>query len=153
MKNLISKTDKPIGLAGDHAGFEMKAAVIKLFEESGIKYIDFGSYSTESVDYPDFAHKLANAIDNGESEYGITFCGTGNGINMVMNKHQKVRSGLCWNTEIAELVRKHNNANALSMPARFISIEEGLRIVEKFFSTEFEGGRHQTRIDKIPLCK
>ena len=152
MKISISKTDKPIGLASDHAGFEMKQHVIELFESNGIKYTDFGTYTTESVDYPDFAHKLGRALEAADSEYGITFCGTGNGINMVMNKYPKVRSALCWNVDIARLARQHNNANALSLPARFITKEECLAMVEVFFNTEFEGGRHQTRIDKIPVC-
>lgn len=151
MKNLIAKTDKPIGLAADHAGFELKAKVIELLEKSGIKYIDFGTSSCESVDYPDFAHKLGYAIDKGECEFGITFCGTGNGINMAINKHQSVRSALCWNVDIAKLAREHNNANALSLPARFLSTEDALQMVEVFFSTAFDGGRHQARIDKIPL--
>lgn len=151
MKNLIAKTDKPIGLAADHAGYELKAYVIKLLEESGIEYIDFGTFGTESVDYPDFAHKLGEAIDNGDCEFGITFCGTGNGINMAINKHAKVRSALCWNLEIAKLARQHNNANALSLPARFLDKDKALEMVEAFFSTDFDGGRHQQRIDKIPL--
>ena len=152
MKNLIAKTDKPVGLACDHAGYELKNKVIEMFEESGIKYIDFGTFGPESIDYPEFAHKLGYAIDNGECEFGITFCGTGNGISMAINKHPKVRSGLCWNTDIARLIRQHNDANALSLPARFISIEEGLEMVKVFFSTEFEGGRHQRRIEQIPLA-
>lgn len=151
MKNLIAKTDKPIGLACDHAGYELKNHVINMFKESNIAYIDFGTFGTESVDYPEFAHKLGYAIDNGECEFGITFCGTGNGINMAINKHPKVRSALCWNVDIAKLARQHNNANALSLPARFISKEEGLEMVKTFFSTDFEGGRHQKRIDAIPL--
>lgn len=151
MINSISKTDKPIGLASDHAGYELKAQVIKLFQDSNIAYEDYGTYNTDSVDYPDFAHQLGAAIENGDCEYGISFCGTGNGINMVMNKYAKVRSALCWNVDIARLARQHNDANGLSLPARFVSIEEGLELVEVFFSTPFEGGRHQIRIDKIPI--
>lgn len=151
MKNLIAKTDKPIGLACDHAGYELKNDVIEMFKQNDIKYIDFGTFGPESVDYPEFAHKLGSAIDNEECEFGITLCGTGNGINMTINKHPKVRSALCWNLEITKLARQHNNANALSLPARFISKEEGLEMIRTFFSTEFEGGRHQRRIDEIPL--
>lgn len=152
MKVTISKTDRPIGLASDHAGFEMKQHIIETFKNSGIKFIDFGTFSTDSVDYPDFAHKLGTAIDKGECELGITLCGSGNGISMAINKHQKVRAALCWTLEIAKLARQHNNANVLSLPARFISLDECDKMVEAFFNTPFEGGRHQNRIDKIPLC-
>lgn len=148
---LISPTEKPIGLCSDHAGFEMKAFLMKLFDEAGVKYEDFGTYTAESVDYPDFAHKLGAAIDNGTCERGIALCGTGNGINMVMNKHQKVRAALCWNNDIVRLARQHNNANVLTLPARVISNYLALEMVVTFFATEFEGGRHQKRIDKIPL--
>lgn len=151
MKNSISTTDKPIGLACDHAGFEIKEYIKSVFDESNIKYVDFGAFGTESVDYPDFAHKLGEALNSGECEFGITVCGTGNGINMTINKHPKVRSALCWNVEIVKLAREHNNANALSLPARFISKEECYKMVETFFNTQFDGGRHQTRINKIPL--
>lgn len=151
MKNTISTTDKPIGLACDHAGFEMKEYIKTLFDESNIKYVDFGTFGSESVDYPDFAHKLGSAIDTNECEFGITLCGSGNGINMTINKHAKVRAALCWNAEIVKLAREHNNANAISLPARFISKEECKEMVEIFFNTPFEGGRHQNRIDKIAL--
>lgn len=150
MSTFIPQSQKPIGLAADHAGFELKKYIIALFEENGIKYIDFGTYSTESVDYPDFAHKLGSAIDKSECDKGIAICGTGNGINMALNKHQHVRAALCWNAEIARLVRTHNNANVLVMPGRFIGEQEAYEIVKTFFTTDFEGGRHQNRIDKIP---
>lgn len=153
MKDTISKTDKPIGLAADHAGFELKQQVMDMFDQSGIKYINYGTDGPESVDYPDFAHKLGQAIQNGECEYGITFCGSGNGINMVMNKYSKIRSALCWDVDIVKLAREHNNANALSLPARFLTKEEGLKMVEVFFNTPFDGGRHQIRIDKIPISE
>lgn len=146
----MKSTDKPIGLASDHAGYEIKKYLISLLDTEGIKYIDFGTYSTDSVDYPDFAHKLGAAIDSGECEYGIAVCGTGNGINMALNKHQKVRSALCWNTEVARLVRLHNDANVLTLPGRFVSQKEAYDMVKVFFDTDFEGGRHQNRIDKIP---
>lgn len=149
--NSISTTDKPIGLACDHAGYELMQLIVKSFDENGIKYQNFGTYGTESVDYPDYAHQLGKAIENGDCEFGITACGTGNGINMVMNKYSKVRSALCWEVEIAKLVRQHNDANGLSLPARFITKEEGLEMVKVFFSTAFEGERHKKRIDKIPI--
>lgn len=148
--SLFAQSEKPIGIASDHAGFEMKTYVISLFKEKGIVYKDFGTYSTESVDYPDYAHPLALAIESGECYPGITFCGSGNGINMTMNKHQGIRSALCWNAEIARLARSHNNANALAIPARFLTKEETYDILVAFLNTPFEGGRHQQRIDKIP---
>lgn len=151
MKDNISTSNKPIGLACDHAGFEMKEYIKTVFDQSNIAYVDFGTNGTESVDYPDFAHKLGSAIDSGECEYGMTLCGSGNGISMAINKHAKVRAALCWNTEIAKLAREHNNANVLSLPARFVSQDEAYKMVEIFFNTPFEGGRHQNRIDKIPL--
>lgn len=151
MKNTISTSNKPIGLACDHAGFEMKEYIKTVFDQSNIAYVDFGTYGTESVDYPDFAHKLGAAIDSDDCEFGMTLCGSGNGISMAINKHAKVRAALCWNVEIAKLAREHNNANVLSLPARFISQEEAYKMVETFFTTPFDGGRHQNRIDKIPL--
>lgn len=146
---IFPKGDKPIGLASDHAGFATKLYIIDLFNEQGIEYTDFGTYSTESVDYPDFAHKLGTAIDNGECDFGIAICGTGNGINMSLNRHKSVRSALCWNTEVARLVRAHNNANVLTLPGRMITQKEAYEMIVVFFNTPFEGGRHQRRIDKI----
>ncbi|HCQ30330.1 MAG TPA: ribose 5-phosphate isomerase B [Flavobacteriales bacterium] len=140
-----------IALASDHAGFEMKNALKSYLEEKGYKVVDFGTYSPESCDYPDFAHPAAEAVENKEVDFGIVMCGSGNGINMTVNKHQKIRGALCWNTELAELARLHNNANILSLPARFIAVEEAKKCVDVFLTTEFEGGRHQRRIDKIPL--
>lgn len=147
---IFSQGEKPIGLASDHAGFSMKQYIINLFDEQSIRYIDYGTYSADSVDYPDFAHKLGKAIDLGECDFGIAICGTGNGINMALNKHLKVRSGLCWNNEVARLVRLHNNANVLTLPGRMITQEEAYLMIITFFNTTFEGGRHQDRIDKIP---
>ncbi|MFV0329508.1 MAG: RpiB/LacA/LacB family sugar-phosphate isomerase [Dysgonomonas sp.] len=147
---IFSQGDKPIGLASDHAGFTMKKYIIGLFEEQGIRYIDYGTDSTDSVDYPDFGHKLGKSIDTGECDFGIAICGTGNGINMALNKHQKVRSGLCWNSEIARLVRLHNDANVLTLPGRMITQQEAYQMIITFFNTNFEGGRHQDRINKIP---
>ena len=156
MKNdnmtLFGESVKPIGLASDHAGIETKNFIISKLEEKAIPYIDFGTYSTESTDYPDFAHQLAKAVEADECYPGIAVCGSGNGINMTVNKHQKVRAALCWNKQIAELARSHNDANILSLPGRFLEEEEIYEILVAFLNTPFEGGRHQRRIDKIP-CK
>ena len=143
---------KKIGFACDHAGFEYKEKIKLLLEEKGYKTTDFGCFSEESVDYPDFAHKLAKAVSINECDFGIQFCGSGNGINMSANKHQKIRSALCWQVEVAELARLHNNANICTMPARYISFEEVEKIVYAFLNTEFEGGRHERRVNKIASC-
>ncbi len=143
---------KKIGLACDHAGFEYKQKIKVLLKEKGYEVADFGCYSDESVDYPDFAHELAKAISTDDCDLGIQFCGSGNGINMSANKHQEIRSALCWQAEIAELSRQHNNANICTMPARYISFTEVQKIVETFLNTEFEGGRHQRRVNKIACC-
>lgn len=142
---------KPIALCSDHAGFDTKQAVIAFLKEQGIEYKDFGTYSTESCDYPDFAHPCAISVESGDCYPGIAICGSGNGINMTLNKHQEIRAALCWEPELAQLARAHNNANILVMPGRFISNEKALEIVKTFLSTDFEGGRHQRRIDKIPV--
>ena len=142
---------KPIALCSDHAGFDTKQAVIAFLKEQGIEYKDFGTYSTESCDYPDFAHTCAISVESGDCYPGIAICGSGNGINMTLNKHQGIRAALCWEPELAQLARAHNNANILVMPGRFISNEKALEIVKTFLSTDFEGGRHQRRIDKIPV--
>jgi ribose 5-phosphate isomerase B len=139
-----------IAIASDHAGFERKQAVLKYFQEQGIEYKDFGAYSDVASDYPDYAHPLANAVSKGEFDEGITLCGSGNGINMTANKHQKIRSAICWMPEIAKLARLHNDANVCALPARFITDEEAIEIVKVFLATNFEGGRHVNRISKIP---
>lgn len=142
-----------IAICSDHAGYELKQTVMKHLNDQGvIKLKDFGAYSSESSDYADYAHPMASAVENAEYDFGISICGSGNGISMTVNKHQGIRAALCWNTEIAALARQHNNANVLSLPARFVSEEEALKMVDLFFSTDFEGGRHKTRIDKIPFC-
>lgn len=141
-----------IALASDHAGFERKQTVIDHLKKLGIEVKDFGSFSAESTDYADWAHPMASAVEEGEFPIGISLCGSGNGINMTVNKHQGIRSALCWNTEIAALAKQHNNANVLALPARFVTDEEAIKIVDAFLNAEFEGGRHQRRIDKIP-CK
>jgi ribose 5-phosphate isomerase B len=148
MKNLKGKT---IAIASDHAGFDKKQVIKKFFEEQGIAYKDFGCFSRESCDYPDFAHAIAGAIDRGEYETGITFCGSGQGISITANKHQNVRSGVCWNEEIGALARQHNNANICAIPSRFITDEEAVAIVRAYLNADFEGGRHARRIEKIPL--
>ncbi|MBQ7824373.1 MAG: ribose 5-phosphate isomerase B [Bacteroidaceae bacterium] len=140
-----------IGLACDHAGFELKQYVKAWLEQKNIAYEDFGTNSTESCDYPDYAHPLAEAVENGTCHLGIAICGSGNGINMTLNKHQGVRAALCWTDEIARLARQHNNANVLVMPGRFISQETASSIMNEFIYTPFEGGRHIRRIEKIPL--
>ena len=142
---------KLIGLASDHAGFALKQFVIKYLTEKGIGYVDLGCYSEDSCDYPDFAHKLGEKIDKQEMERGIAICGSGEGISMALNKHPKVRAALCWSPEIAQMARKHNDANVLVMPGRYVSIEVAAQIMDVFFMTPFEGGRHTRRIEKIPL--
>ena len=142
---------KKIGLCCDHAGFELKEFVKQLLLDKGYEVEDFGTHSTESCDYPDFAHPLGYAIEAGEVYPGIAICGSGNGISMTLNKHQGVRAALCWNSEIAGLARAHNDANILVMPGRFISREEAVKAIASFFQTPYEGGRHQNRIDKIPV--
>ncbi len=145
--------DKTIALACDHAGFEKKQVIIKYLKEYGYKFHDFGCFSNESVDYPIYAHLLGEAIDNGDFEVGISFCGSGQGISITANKHQKVRSTICWITEIAALARQHNDANVCALPARFITNEEAVAIVDTFLNTDFEGGRHARRVNLIPIKK
>ncbi|HUW06602.1 MAG TPA: ribose 5-phosphate isomerase B [Williamwhitmania sp.] len=140
-----------VGIACDHAGYEMKVAILAHLAQRGFKVVDFGTNSEESVDYPDFAHPLATAVEQKVVNMGISLCGSGNGINMTMNKHQQIRAALCWTEEISRLARLHNNANVCSLPARFISLDLAKKIVDVFLSTEFEGGRHQRRIEKIPI--
>lgn len=140
-----------IGICSDHAGFGYKEKLIGHLTSKGYETKDFGTHSTESMDYPDVAHPLAEAVENGDVDLGIAMCGTGNGMAMTLNKHHGIRAGLAWNTEIGALVKQHNNANILVMPARFIPYEEAVRITDTWLDTPFEGGRHQKRIDKIPL--
>lgn len=142
---------KTIGLASDHAGFALKQYVKQWLEEKGLEYKDFGTYSDASCDYSDFAHPLALAVEAGECYPGIAVCGSGQGIGMTLNKHQGIRAALCWIPEIAHLARQHNDANVLVMPGRFIGNEMADAIMTEFFNTDFEGGRHQARIDKMPV--
>ncbi|MDR2834987.1 MAG: ribose 5-phosphate isomerase B [Bacteroidales bacterium] len=142
---------KIIGFANDHAGFELKEKLKKyLSEKDDFQIKDFGCNSLESCDYPDFAHLLATAVENNECDFGIAICGTGNGINMTVNKHQKIRSALCWAPEITVLARQHNNANICALPARYLDFETTVKIIDLFLSVDFEGGRHLNRINKIP---
>ena len=143
--------NKTIAIANDHAGYEMKNLIVKYLYDKGYKIKDFGSNTMEAVDYPDFGHPLAYAVENGECDVGISLCGSGNGINMTTNKHQKIRAALCWNEEIARLARQHNDANVCSIPARFVNPDTAKSIVDIFLSTNFEGGRHVERINKIPV--
>ena len=136
-------------VSNDHAGVELKNAVKDLLESKGYVVENLGDNSGESVDYPDIIHPLAKEISQNREKKGIIMCGTGNGVSMVANKYEGVRAGLCWSKEIAALIRKHNDANVLSLPARFLSIKEALEIVEVFLETDFEGGRHERRVDKI----
>lgn len=140
-----------VGMASDHAGFELKAALKEYLSAKGYEVLDYGTDSGESVDYPDFAHPLADAVEKGNVSFGIAICGTGNGICMTANKHQGVRGALCWIPEIAALAKQHNNANVLAMPARFISVEQAKEILDAYMNASFEGGRHQRRIDKIAV--
>lgn len=138
-----------IAIGGDHAGFEYKSEVIKMLKESGNEVKDFGPYSTDSCDYPDYVHPLAQGVESNEFDKGIIICGSGNGVSMVANKYQGIRAALVWNNELAELCRLHNDANILAIPARFISLADAKTFVNTFISTDFEGGRHQKRVDKI----
>ncbi len=142
-----------IAFCSDHAGYELKEIIKKHVEAAGYSVDDFGTHSTESCDYPDFAHPAAEAVESGNAQLGIAMCGTGNGISMTLNKHQGIRAALCWSVELAKLAREHNNANILVLPARFIDPQVALQIVDTFLATPFEGGRHQRRIDKIPVTK
>ena len=139
----------PLALASDHAGYELKSFLVKVLTSQDYIIVDLGTNSSESVDYPDFAHKLGKAVNDGTYSRGIVICGSGNGVNMVVNKYPGVRSALCWNSEQAELTRRHNDANILALPGRFIDFDDALKAVKLFLNTDFEGGRHQMRVDKI----
>lgn len=151
MATILKDGIKP-GMCSDHAGYELKSFLEGYLESHGIEVVDFGTHSDASCDYADFAHPCALAVEAGEVYPGIAMCGSGNGIAMTLNKHQGIRAALCWTPELARLARAHNNANVLVLPARFISAEVAAEIVDTFLSTEFEGGRHQRRIDKMPVA-
>ena len=146
---------KKIGIASDHAGYEMKEFLIGYLGSRGYEVLDFGTDSPESVDYPDYAHPLARAIESGELTEGVALCGSGEGMTITLNKHQGIRAGLAWIPEIARLIRQHNNANIIVFPARFITNDEAVKMLDAYFAAEFEGGRHEARLAKMPVagCK
>ena len=142
---------KTVGIACDHAGFALKKYVLQYLEEKGLEYKDYGTFSDMSCDYPDFAHALAEGIENGDVYPGIAICASGEGLTITLNKHQGVRAGLAWNTEIAELTRQHNDANVIVLPGRFVDNKTAGKILDVFFKTTFEGGRHARRVEKIAI--
>ena len=146
--NLITTIMK-ISIGNDHAGPEYKKAIMEMLKAKGHEVTNYGTDSADSVDYPDFGHPVATDVETGKAQLGIVICGSGNGINMTVNKHQGIRAALCWTKEIAALASQHNNANIISIPARYTSINQAVEMVETFLNTEFEGGRHQNRVDKI----
>ena len=146
----MQKTEK-IAIACDHAGYQTKLEIISYLKQNGYQVEDFGTWSDESSDYPDFAHPMAKSVENGTNHVGVSLCGSGNGINMTVNKHQGIRSALCWNSELSRLAREHNDANVCAIPARYVTVNEAIEIVRVFLNTSFEGGRHLKRINKIPL--
>lgn len=141
-----------VAFACDHAGYELKKFLIGLMRERGYEIKDFGTHSTESCDYPDYAHPAADAVESGECAFGVAMCGSGNGICMTLNKHQGIRAALCWLPEIAALAKQHNNANILVIPARFVSRDEAVEILDAYLDATYEGGRHERRVGKIPMC-
>lgn len=147
--NTVFDVSKPIAVGADHAGFDYKAQIISNLEAKGLSVKDLGTYSSDSTDYPDFAHPVASAVENGEVSFGILVCGSANGVAITANKHQGIRAAICWLPEIASLARQHNNANVICLPARFVSVQEATEMVETFLNTPFAGGRHQTRVEKI----
>ncbi len=140
---------KPVAIGCDHAGFDYKEDLISFLEGKGLIYKDFGTYAKDSVDYPDFAHPVALAVESGDYAFGILLCGSANGVAITANKHQNIRAAICWGEELAELARKHNNANVICIPSRFVREGDAEKMVDLFINTEFEGGRHQNRVDKI----
>jgi ribose 5-phosphate isomerase B len=140
---------KPIAIGSDHAGYDYKVALVKWLNENGYQVSDMGVYENKSVDYPDYAHPVAEAVEKGEVAFGILLCGSANGVCITANKHQGIRAGLAFQTEVAELIRQHNDANIICIPARFVAVEYAKQMVDIFISTPFEGGRHQTRVNKI----
>ncbi len=146
---LILRPGKPVAMCSDHAGYELKEVIKQHLQAAGITVEDFGTDAADSCDYPDFAHPCAEAVQSGKDYPGIALCGSGNGMAMVLNKHRGIRAALCWDVELARLTRAHNDANILVLPARFINANKALAIVETFFSTPFDGGRHEKRVEKI----
>jgi len=140
---------KPIALGADHAGLEFKNKLISFLKEKSMLYKDFGTYGTESVDYPDYAHPIANAVESGEASFGVLICGSANGVAITANKHKGIRAAICWNEELASLARQHNDANIICIPARFVNSELAKKMIDLFIKTAFEGGRHLNRVKKI----
>ncbi len=138
-----------ISIGNDHAGPDYKKAIVEMLQKKGYEVKNYGTDSAESVDYPDFGHPVATDVENKSADFGIVICGSGNGINMTVNKHQGIRAALCWTKEIAALARQHNDANIISIPARYTSVNQAVEMVETFLNTDFEGGRHQNRVNKI----
>lgn len=145
----IFDTTKPVAIGADHAGYEYKTVLADLLREKGFKVKDFGTNNPDSVDYPDFAHPVSSAIESGEAEWGVLVCGSANGVAITANKHQGIRAAICWQSDVARMARQHNNANIVCIPARFISTPQAEEIVNVFFATAFEGGRHANRVGKI----
>lgn len=143
--------DTKIGIACDHAGYEMKEFLVGCLDAMGYEVLDFGTYSPESVDYPDYAHALARAVETGVCARGVALCGSGEGMAMTLNKHQGIRAGLCWDVRVATLIKQHNDANVIVLPARFISNDEAVSMIEAYLAAPFEGGRHAARIAKMPV--
>lgn len=141
---------KPIAIGCDHAGFDCKEDLISFLEAAGMAFKDFGTFNKDSVDYPDFAHPVASAVENGEASFGVLLCGSANGVAITANKHAGIRAAICWGEELAELARKHNDANILCIPARFVRDGDAEKMLDVFMNTEFEGGRHQNRVSKMP---
>ncbi len=140
---------KPVAIGADHAGYDYKSLLISLLKEKGLAVNDLGTYSSDSVDYPDFAHPVANAVESGEAAFGVLICGSANGVAITANKHQGIRAAICWQEDIAKLARQHNNANIICIPARFVSEDEARNMLSLFIETPFEGGRHANRVNKI----
>lgn len=140
---------KPVAIGCDHAGYEYKTVIADLLQNKGLQVKDFGTYSADSVDYPDFAHPVASAVESGEAGWGVLICGSANGVAITANKHQGIRAAICWQSDLAKLAREHNNANIICIPARFVSTPAAEEMVNIFLTTRFEGGRHQKRVDKI----
>lgn len=147
--SFVFDRSKPVAIGCDHAGFEYKTALVSWMESQGLQVKDFGTNSPDSVDYPDFAHPVASSVENGEAAFGILLCGTANGVAITANKHHKIRAALCWQSDVATITRQHNDANIICIPARFVSLFVAQQMVALFMSTEFEGGRHATRVGKI----
>ena len=151
--NYAFNINKPIAIGADHAGFEYKELLKRYLSDLQFNVKDFGTYSTESVDYPDFAHPVASSVEINECGLGILICGSANGVAITANKHAQIRAAICWNNEIASLARKHNDANIICIPARFVDITDAQKMIQTFISTDFEGGRHLNRVNKIPFTK